>query len=46
MKLSTDKCRLIVPGFIYEQVCAKVRKDLIWESNDVKLLEITIDREI
>ena len=46
MKLSTDKCRLIVPGFKYEQVCAKVGKDLIWESNDVKLLGITIDRDL
>ena len=46
MKLNTDKCHLIVSGYKYEQVWAKIGKDLIWESNDVKLLGITIDRDL
>ena len=43
MKLTTDKCRLIVSGYKHEQVWANTGKDLIWESNDVKLLGVTID---
>ena len=31
-------------GYKHEQVWANIGKYLIWESNDVKLLEITIDR--
>ena len=46
MKLSTDKCRLIVSGYKPEHVWASIRKDLIWESNDVKRLGITIDRDL
>ena len=46
MKLNTDKCRLIVSGYKHEQVWANIGKDLIWESNDVKLLGITIDRDL
>ena len=46
MKLNRDKCRLIVSGSKREQVWANMRKDLIWESNDVKLLGVTIDRDL
>ena len=46
MKLNTDKCRLIVLGYKHEQVWANIGKDLIWESNDVKLLGVTIYRDI
>ena len=46
MKLNTDKCHQIVFGYKHEQVWAHIWKDLIWESNDVKLLEITIDRNL
>ena len=35
MKLNTDKCRLIVLGY-------KLEQGLVRESNDVKLLGITI----
>ena len=45
-KVNTDKCRLIVSDYKYEQVLANVGKDLIWESNDVKLLGVTIDRDL
>ena len=46
MKLNTDKCCLIVSGYKHEQVWANIGKDLIWESNDVKLLGVTIDRDL
>ena len=46
MKLNTDKCRLIVLGYKHEQVWANIGKDLIWESNDVKLLGVTIDTDL
>ena len=46
MKLSTDKCRLIVSGYKHEQVWANTGTGLIRESNDVKLLGITIDRDL
>ena len=46
MKLNTDKCRPILSGYKHEQVWAYIGKDLIWESNNVKLLGITIDRDL
>ena len=46
MKLNTDKCHLTVLDYAHEQVWANIGKDLIWESNDVKPLGITIDREL
>ena len=46
MKLNTNKCHLIVSGYKNEQVWANIGKNLIWESNDVKLLGITIDRDL
>ena len=46
MKLSTNKYHLIVSVYKHEQVWANIGKDLIWESNDVKLLGITIDRDL
>ena len=46
MKLNTDKCRLIVSGYEHEQVSVNIRKNLVWESNDIKLLGVTIDRDL
>ena len=46
MKLNRDKCHLIVWGYEYEQVWANIGKDLILESNDVKLLGITVDKHV
>ena len=37
MKLNTDKCRLIVLGYKYEQVWANIGKYLIRESTVVML---------
>ena len=46
MKLNTAKCHLIVSGYKHERVWANIGKGLIWESNDVKPLGITIDRDV
>ena len=46
MKLNTYKCRLIFSGYKHEQVWANIKKNLIWESSDVKLPGITIDRNL
>ena len=40
LKFNTDKCHLIV------SVWANIGKNFIWESNVVKLLGITIDRDL
>ena len=45
MKLNTDKCHLIISGYIHE-LWAHVSEDKIWESADVKLLGVTIDKEL
>ena len=46
MKLGIDKCHLTVLGYKHEKVWRNIGKDLIWESNDVKLLRVTIDRDL
>ena len=46
MKLNTDKCRLIVPWYKHEQVWVNIGKNLLWENNNVKLLGVTIDRDL
>ena len=43
LKLNTDKCRLIVSGYQHGQVWANIGKDLIWKSNNVKFLGVTIE---
>ena len=46
MKLNTGKCHLIVSGYKHEQIWAQVGGDKIWESTYLKLLGVTIDREL
>ena len=46
MKLNTYKCRLIVSGYNHEQVWANIGTDLIWESNNIKLLGFTFDIDL
>ena len=46
MKLNADKCHRIVSGYKNEQVWADTGKDLIWESNDVKLLRVPVDGDL
>ena len=46
MKLNTDKCHLLISGNKNEQMWAKLDRDIVWESNDVKLLGITLDNNL
>ena len=46
MKLSTDKCHLLISRNKTEQMWAKLDRDRVWESNDVKLLGITLDNNL
>ena len=38
--------RLLVSSHHYEEIFVNIGKDLIWESKTVKLLGITIDKEL
>ena len=46
MKLNSDKCHLLVSDHHYEEMFVNIGKDIIWESKTVKLLRITIDKEL
>ena len=46
MKLNQDKCHLLVQGFKYENVWAKIGKTEISESNKQKLLVVEFDRTL
>ena len=46
MKLNTDKCHLLISGNKNKQMWAKLDRDIVWESNDVKLLRITLDNNL
>ena len=46
MKLNTDKCHLLISGNKNEQMWAKLDRDIFCESNDVKLLGITLDSNL
>ena len=40
--MNTNKCHLLVSETKYEHSWAKIGNDKIWESNEVKLLGVTI----
>ena len=46
MKLSTDKCHLLISGTKYEHSWAKAGDDKICESNEFKLLVAAIDNKL
>ena len=46
MKLYTDKCHLLISGNKNEQMWAKLDRDIVWESNHVKILGITLDNDL
>ena len=46
MKLNTDKCKLLISGFKYEQIWVQIGYDKIWENDKVDLLGITIESEL
>ena len=46
IKLNTNKCHLLISGNNNEQMRAKLDRDIVWETNDVKLLGITFDNNV
>ena len=46
MRFNTDKCYLIVLGYKHDQISVNIGEDLIGEINDVKLLLITVEKDI
>ena len=46
IKMNSDKCHFLVAGHKFEQIWAKIGTDLIWESNSVQLLGITIHNHL
>ena len=46
MKPNTDKCHLLISGNKNEYMLAKLNQDIVWESNDAKLLGVTIDNNL
>ena len=46
MKLNQDKCHLLISGHKYDSVWANIGSCKIWESNDQRLLEVNIDRNL
>ena len=46
MKLNRDKCHLLISGFKYQSHWAMVGNSKIWESQEKKLLGITIDKSL
>ena len=46
MKLNQDKCLLLVSGFKYENVWAKIGKANIWKCKKHKLFGVQIDRTL
>ena len=44
IKLNTDKWHLIISGNKHESLWTDIANDKIWESNNVKLLGVNIDR--
>ena len=46
MKLNTDKCHLLISENKNEYMWAKLDEDIVWESNDVELLGVTIDNNL
>ena len=46
MKLNTNKCHLLVSGNKNVALWAKLDKDRVWESNNVKLLGIILKNKL
>ena len=40
MKLNTNKCHLLLSGNKNEQMWAILYRDIVWESNNIKLFEL------
>ena len=45
-KLNQDKCHFLISGNVIEHLWEKVGDELIWESDEEKLLGVTIDKNL
>ena len=46
MKPNKDKCHFLILGNKNEYMWATLDQDIVWESNDVELLGVTIDNKL
>ena len=46
LTLNADQCNLLVSGYNYESIFAKVGYALLWEENSVKLISLFIDSDL
>ena len=46
MKMNSDKCHLLLAGHKFQKIWTEIGTDLIWESNSVKLVAITMDNHL
>ena len=46
MKLNSDKCHLRISGHHYEEMFINIRSNTIWESKNVELFGITIEKDL
>ena len=46
MKLNAEKCEFLITGHRFEHLWLNVGETQVWEKNQVKLLGITIDKEL
>ena len=46
MKLNNGKCHLLVPGHHYEEMFINIGNNRIWESKNVELLGITMEKDL
>ena len=45
IKLNSDKCHMLVSGHHYEEIIISIGNNRIWESKNVELLGITLDKD-
>ena len=46
VKVNTDKCQLLILGNKNKYMWAKLDQDIVWESNDVEPLVVTIGKNL
>ena len=46
MILNSDKCHLLVSGHHHEEMFINIGNNRIWESKNVELLGITMDKDL
>lgn len=46
MEMNNDKCQLLISGNKHEHMLVKISNDRICDSNDVRVMGITIDSDL